>query len=272
MDAEVDLAPDDAAGAGEEIRYRVPALERGLDIIELLSVAEAGMSRADLAQAMGCSVSQIFRMLDCLQRRKFINLNPRDNRFGLTSKLFEIAHRHPPTSRLTGLALPILRAAAASTRQSIHLSIFDDGQTLVLVQETLEDSGYFVKPGTRRDVYLTASGRVLLAFQPHKEREAMLVGARAATGELMPVAELERRLDVIRLQGFEEMPSLQIAGVHNFSFPVLNVSGRAIAAMTMPFLVRSDIVSNLDEARNTLRAAALELSQQLGYAPESTIA
>src|SRR5579862_5249554 len=93
----MDIDLDEASGAGEAARYRVPALERGLDIIELLSVAEAGMSRAELAQAMGCSVSQIFRMLDCLQRRKFINLNPRDNRFALTSKLFEIAHRHPPT-------------------------------------------------------------------------------------------------------------------------------------------------------------------------------
>ena len=247
----------------------MPALERGLDIIELLSVAEAGMSRAELAQVMGCSVSQIFRMLDCLQRRKFINLNARDNRFALTSKLFEIAHRHPPTSRLTGLAVPIMRAAAARTRQSIHLSIFDDGQVLVLLQETLEDSGYFVKPGTRRDVYLTASGRVLLAFQPPDDRAEMLAGARAKTDELMPAVELERRLDVIRLQGFEEMPSLQIAGVHNFSFPVLNVSGRAVAAMTMPFLVRSDIVSNIDEARNTLRVAALELSRRLGYVPEA---
>jgi DNA-binding IclR family transcriptional regulator len=171
---------------------------------------------------------------------------------------------------MTGLALPIMRAAAVKARQSIHLSIFDDGQALVLVQvEALEDSGYFVKPGTRRDVYLTASGRVLLAFQPPEERAAMLESARARTTELMATVDLARRLEIIRMQGFEEMPSLQIAGVHNFSFPVLSVSGRAVAAMTMPFLVRTDLVSNLDDARNVLRAAALELSRHLGYVPDA---
>jgi DNA-binding IclR family transcriptional regulator len=273
MASEVANVPDElsaAADNGEAGRYRVPALERGLDILELLSTAEAGLSRSEIAEAMGHSVSQIFRMLDCLQRRKFISLDARSNRFVLTSRLFEIAHRHPPTSRMTSLALPILRAAAIKARQSLHLSIFDDGQALVLVQvETLEDSGYFVKPGTRRDVYLTASGRVLLAFQSPQDRAAMLASASAKTSELMREADLLRRLEVIRLQGFEEMPSLQIAGVHNFSFPVLGVTGNAVAAMTMPFLVRSDLVSNLDDARDVLREAAAELSRHLGYSSDA---
>jgi DNA-binding IclR family transcriptional regulator len=260
------LADDNRVEEGDAARYRVPALERGLDILELLSTSEEGTSRAALAEAMGCSVSQIFRMLDCLQRRKYISLDPRNNRFALTSKLFELSHRHPPTRRMMTLSVPIMRAAAIRARQSIHLSIFDDGQTLVLAQvEALEDSGYFVKPGTRRDLYLTASGRVLLAFQSAEERTAMLLAGRAKTTELMAETDLLRRLEIIRLRGFEEMPSLQISGVHNFSFPVMDVSGKAVAAMTMPFLFRTDLASNLDEARNALGEAAAELSRLLGY-------
>jgi DNA-binding IclR family transcriptional regulator len=249
-----------------ETRYRAPALERGLDILEQLSESEVGISRAGLAEALGCSVSQIFRMLDCLQRRRYVSLDPRNNLFSLTSKLFELSHQHPPTRRLVGLALPIMRAAAIKARQSIHLSIFDDGQALVLVQvDALEDSGYFVKPGTRRDVYLTASGRVLLAFQSENDQRSMIAAAKAKSGELMQEGDLRRRLQVIRLQGFEEMPSLQISGVHNFSFPVMDVEGRAVAAMTMPFLLRTDLSSSMDDARTTLRVAADELSAHLGH-------
>jgi DNA-binding IclR family transcriptional regulator len=264
---EADETAQWAAQEGESLRYRVPALERGLDILEQLSGSEAGISRAGLAGAMGCSVSQIFRMLDCLQRRNYISLNPRDNLFKLTPKLFELSHRHPPTRRLMNLALPLMRAAAVRAHQSLHLSIFDDGQALVIVQvDTLEDSGYFVKPGTRRDIFLTASGRVLLAFQSPEERSAMFAAARAKTSELMPEADFMRRVEVIRLQGFEEMPSLQISGVHNLSFPVFDVSGHAVAAMTMPFLRRTDVPSNLDAAREILRTAAGELSSALGAA------
>lgn len=269
MAAEIAEIVDDTEGSSAEVetlRYRVPALERGLDILEQLSTSEAGISRAGLAEAMGCSVSQIFRMLDCLQRRNYISLNPRDNLFALTPRLFELAHRHPPTRRLIGLALPMMRAAAIRAHQSLHLSIFDDGEALVLVQvDALEDSGYFVKPGTRRDVFLTASGRVLLAFQTPEDRRTMFASAVAKTTELMPESEFMHRVEVIRLQGFEEMPSLQISGIHNLSFPVMDVRGHAVAAMTMPFLRRTDMPSSLDAARESLRAAAAELSQALGY-------
>jgi DNA-binding IclR family transcriptional regulator len=259
---------DSGLQEAEGLRYRVPALERGLDILEQLSKSEVGISRADLAEATGCSVSQIFRMLDCLQRRNYISLDPRGNLFTLTPRLFELAHRHPPTRRLIGLALPMMRAAAVLAHQSLHLSIFDDGEALVLVQvDALEDSGYFVKPGTRRDVFRTASGRVLVAFQMPEERRTMFSRACAKTTELMAEGEFMRRLEVIRLQGFEEMPSLQISGVHNLSFPVMEVRGHAIAAMTMPFLRRTDVTSSLDAARDVLRTTAAELSAALGYTP-----
>ena len=168
------------------------------------------------------------------------------------------------------LSLPIMRAAAIAARQSIHLAIFDEGESLVLAQvDAQEDSGYFVKPGTRRDVFLTASGRILLAFQTSEVRQRMLAAAISKGPELMAAADLERRLDIIRFQGFEEMPSLQISGVHNFSFPVMDTHGHAVAAMTMPFLLRSDLASGLDDARKILREAAAELSRSIGYSPES---
>ncbi len=247
----------------------MPALERGLDIIEHLADVENGETRADLARALGCSISQVFRVLDCLQRRGYIVAGP-TNAFVLTSKLFELSHRHPPTRRLVGLALPIMRATAERTRQSIQLVIFSNGEMLVLNEvDAPEEVGIFIKPGTRRDVFLTASGRVLLAFQPDDERAGMLAIAEAATPNLMPRDEYEKRLDVVRLQGFEEMPSFQIAGVHNVSFPILDVGGRAIAAMTMPFLRRSDITSDLGTARDVLREGAANLSRLLGHPTDS---
>ena len=255
------MEPDDAG----ESRYRVPALERGLDILESLASEQVGLSRAAIAENMGVSVSQIFRVLDCLQRRKYVAVDPRSNLFSLTSRLFELSHRYPPTRRLIGLALPIMREAAASARQSIHLSIFDDGEALVLAQcDTLEDSGYFVKPGTRRNVFLTGSGRILLAFQSPEEQRHRLELAKAKTPGLMDDADYLRRLEIVRLQGFEEMPSLQISGVVNLSFPVFDASGNAAAAMTLPFLLRTDVPSTIEAARLALREAAASLSRALG--------
>ena len=49
-------------------------------------------------------------------------------------------------------------------------------------------------------------------------------------------------------------------GLPYLSFPVFDTSGHAIAAMTLPFLVRTDLPSTIDDARTLLRRAAAKLS------------
>jgi hypothetical protein len=46
------------------------------------------------------------------------------------------------------------------------------------------------------------------------------------------------------------------------------MSGSAVAAMTIPFLVRTDVSSNLNQARKALADAANELSRLLGHVAE----
>jgi DNA-binding IclR family transcriptional regulator len=52
--------------------YPVPALEKGLDLLEFLSAQGVPQSLADLARGLGRSASEIFRMLNCLERRGYI--------------------------------------------------------------------------------------------------------------------------------------------------------------------------------------------------------
>ena len=52
--------------------YPVPALEKGLDLLEFLSAQRVPQSLNDLARGLGKSPSEIFRMLNCLERRGYI--------------------------------------------------------------------------------------------------------------------------------------------------------------------------------------------------------
>lgn len=49
-------------------------------------------------------------------------------------------------------------------------------------------------------------------------------------------AEFFERLDQVRSRGYEMMASLQTAGVYNLSAPVLAPNGKAIAALTIPYI------------------------------------
>ena len=144
-------------------RYTAPALEKGLDILELFAGEADGMIKSEVARRLNRTTSEVFRMLICLQRRGYITQGP-DERYRLTLRLFELAHLHPPTKRLTREALPIMHDIAHRTNQSCHLAVVEDGVVVILAQVDAPSSvGFFVKPGSQVELMLAASGYVILA-------------------------------------------------------------------------------------------------------------
>src|SRR5438270_3061825 len=75
-----------------ETRYAVPALDKGLDVLELLASEVDGLSLNEIARALDRTSSELFRMVTALARRGYIEQRNGD-RYTLTLKLFELAHR-----------------------------------------------------------------------------------------------------------------------------------------------------------------------------------
>ncbi len=63
-----DLPPDSTRD-----RYRAPALDKGLDILELLATEPGGLTRAEIVRAMGRGPSEIYRMLERLVARGYVS-------------------------------------------------------------------------------------------------------------------------------------------------------------------------------------------------------
>ena len=255
-------------------RYRAPALEKGLDILELLADRPEGLSQTEIARALERSVGEIFRMLACLVDRGFITIQRPSDRYVLTLRLFELAHKHAPLQQLIASALPRMRELANSVHQSCHLTVVESGHGVVVAQaDAPGEIGFAVRVGSVVDLLATASGRVLLAFQAPPERERILSlepGSRARRAFL---AQHEEMLEDVRARGHEDMESTRIRGVHDLSYPVLDGRGSAVAAMTMPYIERLDLADvSLDGARIALEKAASELSIALGGPPRPSLA
>ena len=54
--------------------YSAPALDKGLDILELLSTSENGLTQAQIASKLNKSVNEIYRMLSTLRAREYVVL------------------------------------------------------------------------------------------------------------------------------------------------------------------------------------------------------
>lgn len=246
-----------------EDRYRAPALDKGLDILELLAGYDESLSQAEIAKALGRSPGEIYRMLDRLVSRGYV-IRGSDDRYELSLKLFVLAHRHPPLQRLVSHATPILRRLARETGQSCHLALYQRGRVVVVAQ--VDAPGYWalaIRVGAQVDLLNTGSGHVLLAFQSRRERQQMLAEQDAPPPDM---EALHARLDAIVRNGLEIMESQQTRGVVNISAPVLSAQGTALAALTCPYVERVDPAQSLDREQVTtlVRAAARQLAGTTG--------
>jgi DNA-binding IclR family transcriptional regulator len=223
-------------------KYTAPALEKGLDIIEHLSNFESGLSQSEIARDLKRSVSEIFRMLVVLQARGYIAQDPATDRYVLTTLLFEIAHRTPLIRRLTTAATPLMRDLAHAINQSVHLAVLTDDSVLIAGQvDPPARHVMSVRLGTRVDVWRASSGRVMMAE-----------------------AAIREDLQAIRRRGHEIVDSFMIKGVVNISAPIIDHTGQAIAALTVPHIQRlHDKVSFTDCCRGVIDTAA-RLTRSLG--------
>lgn len=259
---------EDARLADEEDvdKYRAPALDKGLDILELLAGVDGGLTQAEIAKRLGRSPNEFYRMLDRLVRRGYVTRLEGD-RYSLTLKLFGLAQLHAPVRRLVSYATPLMRELAEDCSQANQLVVFDRGSAVVIAQQEAPAYwGISIRVGSHISLFDTGSGHVLLAFRSPEERLMMIREEEQGgdTRELTP--EFVARLDQVRDRGYEMMPSLQTAGVYNLSAPVLGPDGRAIAALTIPYigLVNSKAVPDISQTINLLLKTAEKLSRLAG--------
>ncbi|WP_186163416.1 IclR family transcriptional regulator [Burkholderia gladioli] len=249
----------------EEVeRYRAPALDKGLDILELLAQRKEGLTRTEITKQLGRNASEIYRMLERLVARQYVTRSSSGDRYTLSLKLFALAHRHPPMNRLIDEALPPMQRFADTAGQSCHLSVHDRGGLLVIAQ--VDDPGAWgitVRLGSRVGLTDTASGQLMLAFQTPGQREHMLgEHAKLADATGLDKAAFEAAAIGAREQGCLRQASRRALGVTDIAVPVLGPSGQAIAVLTCPYVQRIDTrcAPTLDEATELLLRTAEGLS------------
>lgn len=220
-----DLSPDPVPD-----RYRAPALDKGLDILELLATEAGGLTRAEIVRAMGRGPSEIYRMLERLVARGYVSRSAEGDRYALSMKLFLLGSAHPPVRRLVAQAQPLMDGFVRDTLQSLHLVVPEGVVAVVVAQSSQPGNWEFrLRVGAQLDLLRTGSGQTLLACQDDATRAEWL--ARIAE---QPDDKTRARLDQTRKAGHRIAPSLQLVGVTDISVPVTGPDGNAFAVLTCP--------------------------------------
>ena len=247
--------------------YAAPALEKGMDIVELLAEEPSGLTISDIALRLGRSMSELFRMIAAMQRREWLHKDPESDRFSMTFRILELGHRGTSSRVLALAAAPVMQELSQITDQSCHLVVRSGGRGVVIHrQENLSlQGGFSMRPGASVDLLSSCSGHVLLAFTPAEQLDSVLQQLPAPLRSLP--AALRSVLVRVRTQGYEMKPSARTAGVTDISYPIFGFGGRTQAALTIPYLMVIDdsLPKDLEQTRLLIHQSSQRISHALGW-------
>ena len=244
-------------------RYAAPALEKGLDILELLAGAAAPLATRTIAERLGRSKAEIFRMVVVLVERGYLARDA-DERLRLTNRLFELGMRTPRPRQLAEIAVPVMERLSEEIGLSAHLVVVNQGETVVIATTTGgADISFALRLGYRRPMLEATSGLLVLAFQPAALRRRLIAEATTLRPAAIDDATLAATLDEIRRQGFRVSASRDVVGVTDIGVPLLGAEGQAIASLVVPHLSRHGTTAPIETILAAVQRAGDQISAQL---------
>lgn len=253
-----------------EERYRAPALDKGLDILELFVEEDAPLALSEVARRLERSVGEIFRMVMTLERRGYLTLDGDTDQYRLSLKMFRLAHRHAPIKQLAAASSDLLKRFTKEVRQSAHIVVPHSGRGMIVVQQdSPTNRGFRVRLGANLALTTTCSGITILANLDEDESARQLAMAEVHEGADVESREiLAEQLPKIRAKGYYQVRSRYTKGVTDLGCPIFGYNGEFHGALTTPYLGRIDKNQiDVNTVRDKLIETAMAISENLGFDP-----
>ncbi len=224
----------DTIGHGSCSSYRVPALERGMKILEMISRYPRGISMTDIRQASNMPSASLYRMLVTLAELGYVIREP-DDRYRLSRKILSLGHRAIDEALLTENAVGPMRELRDLTGETVMLGTLYGGEGIVVeCVKSNQAVCVSIRIGHHYPLHTAAPAKAMIAFLPEEEKESLIRGIHYTvfTEKTVRTAdEFRKELDQVRKNGIaydlgEELRELRCAGA-----PILNEHGYPVAAV-----------------------------------------
>lgn len=184
----------------------ISSLDRGLDVLEAIVRHAHGVGTRALAKELGMSVTSVHNMASTLVQRGYLAQDDRTRQFHPGPHLALLSRASSLADDLTRAAMPLLRAAADSSGESVMLGGIVGARIVRLAFLAASQTLSVREPENFGDIaHCTAVGKVLLATMAAPDLAAFLRAApprRFTEHTIHKPADLRAELERVRTQGF----------------------------------------------------------------------
>jgi DNA-binding IclR family transcriptional regulator len=249
--------------------YQVPAVDRALNILELLARHPEGLRMREIADNLGLPANSVFRLTGTLEERGYLLREGEDMRYRLSRKLLSLGYKAVGEDKLIEHSLDVMQALRDDTQETVLIGVRADLQGVVLEQvAATQPVKFLVDPGTHFPLHTSAPGKVFVAFLPPVEREALLKRmkfTRYNERTLDSREKFEAEITDVLSQGYGVDRAEQIEGLHCVGAPIFNHRGYPMAAIWVTGPSFRFVAADLDRMGLKVAAAAERISGRFGY-------
>lgn len=243
----------------------------GLVLDALAAEGELGASR--LAELVGEPRSSVYRLLASLQGIDLVEAGARRGTYRLGVKLARLGSAVLARFDAREAALPVMERLRRETEETVFLSVLRGWEAVCI--ERLDGrwvQSMAVGVGGALPLHAGAAPRALLACQPREVWEEYVErGELAAFTEGTPTTReaLFAVLEETRRTGCSVSDEDVVQGIAAVGAPVFDHRGAVCAAISLSGLKPIILGPNAARSRETIVAAAAEISRALGFAPKA---
>lgn len=248
-------------------REPLQSVRRALRTLDL--IADAGdLSVSELGRRLGVHKATASRLAATLAASGVIERDPATERYSLGYGLIRLASAATAGMDVLATARPLMEELAERSRLTVTLGI-EDGDTVVYIGQASGARSIVTLNwvGQRTPMHASASGKVLLAFTDHSQRERILRGRleKLTPRTVVDRRALETQLEEVRRRGYAQIVEELEPGLNAVAVPVRRADEAVVAALSISG--QSFRLRPIDVPRYGRLAldAALAMSRRLGY-------
>ena len=145
--------------------YKVPNLEKGIAVLEYLSLRSAGETLQDIKSALDISQTTAYRILNTLVRLEYLNFSEDTKRYKLSRKLLTLGFRSLNEHNLLETVLPHLRDLRDQVKETACFGVLGDEKGIFIEQAQGHHTFRFVlSPGKPFELHCSAPGKAIMAY------------------------------------------------------------------------------------------------------------
>jgi IclR family pca regulon transcriptional regulator len=211
----------------------VEALERGLRVIEAFNEVDSELTLSEVARKTALKPATARRSLLTLEKLGHVQCIK--GRYFLSARVLALGSAYLRSSNVEGLLLPTLRRLVDEFGDSAGIAVRVDTNVLYVAHYFMPGSiRQIAGTGVSYPAHLTSMGRILLADLPEGALDRWLSRSPMIRYTEFTVTDPRRfraALKIVRSKGYATIRDELFLGVTALAVPIVDSSGRAVAAL-----------------------------------------